>query len=390
MVVRDFNGDDQLDIAAIVCETTADVYYGSRWANCSIVTLFGEGDGSFPTRVEAPLGFLRTYRDLDAGDFDGDGNQDLLALAGPDGLAVTFWHGFGNEKKFDEPIETIGCNTWADLDTSTPGGGYAWSTWDFPLSVTGEFGKDAATDTLIFSVGCNALVLDHGENALGNILELPLPPGGEPVVAVGDFCEGGASDLLFLGNYDLDIELYCGGGDSAFQFAPASVVHPFGDPGSASYHPGVRSLLTTDLNGDGNMDLVGLLGEATGPQGIATSRGNGNGTFSAFADSFYQQVSEDASMSPPRLLLGDFDNNGSADVAYLSEAGQSRHIIVVLLGNGQGGLVEYGDFEYESESHVSAVGDFDGDHVTDIAIAYGWGISTMSGSALMAVAAAKH
>ncbi|TKC99795.1 FG-GAP repeat domain-containing protein [Polyangium fumosum] len=397
MVARDFNGDDKLDIAAIVCETVADATDMSgwgecSWADCSVITLFGNGDGTFEEPpVALPLGSYRTYRDLEAGDFDGDGNQDLIALAGPDGFAVAFWHGFGGkEVPFGAPVETIGCSTWTDQDWLLSWGDNWTPDMVRPwLPVPGKFGNDAATDVLVFGAECDAFVLEHGKNVVGSIddsswfLSLGMPSAA---VVAGDFCEDGTSDLIFGG------QLHCGVVGDPFQFALSDSYDPFGnrvhpsdEPWVTSYEPETRLLLTTDLNGDGHLDLVGLLGYIDGPQHIATFRGNGEGTFFSSAR---LDVGEATQWTWPQLQTGDFDGNGNADVVYLFEAEPSRHVIVVLLGDGQGKLVNHGKIVYPSESHVNAVGDFDGDHVTDIALAYGWGISTVAGSTL--VSAAKH
>lgn len=386
MVARDFNGDDKLDIAAIVCETVADEtgvtgWAECSWADCSVVTLFGNGDGGFKEPVALPLGSLRTYRDLEAGDFDGDGNQDLIALAGPDGFAVAFWHGFGEmEMPFGAPVETIGCSTWTDQDWLFSYGD-PWAPETPPwLSVSGNFGKDAATDVLVWGAECDAFVLEQGKNAVDGIIDsewiLSMYTSTEAVVA-GDFCEDGTSDIVIGG------QVHCGVGGNAFQFAPSGSYDPFDNQTDQTE---TRLLLTTDLNGDGHLDLVGLLGLTDGPQNIATSRGNGDGTFLSSA---HLPVGEAMQWTWPDLQTGDFDGNGNADIVYLFEAEPSRHVIVVLLGDGQGKLMNHGEFAYLSESHVNAVGDFDGDHVTDIALAYRWGISTVAGSTLVA-AAAKH
>ncbi|MDI1435868.1 FG-GAP repeat domain-containing protein [Polyangium sorediatum] len=397
MVARDFNGDGHLDIAAIVCGTVADEMnmHGSpecSWVDCSVVTLFGNGDGSFEQPpVKLPPGSLRTYRDLEAGDFDGDGNQDLIALAGPDGFAVAFWHGFGGKDvPFDAPVETIGCSTWTDHDWLSSYGDPWWPDVMRPwLPVSGTFGNDAATDVLVLGAECDAFVLEHGKNVVGGIgdsswiLSTDMPSG--PAVA-GDFCEDGKSDLVFAG------QLYCGVADGAFQFAVSDFYNPLSDrvvrsdePWVSSYETEERVLLTTDLNGDGHLDLVRLLGQASGAQDIAASRGFGDGTFLLSA---YLYVGEATQWTWPQLQTGDFDGNGNADVVYLFEAEPLRQVLVVLLGDGQGKLMNHGEIVYRSESHVNAVGDFDGDHVTDIALAYKWNISTVAGSTLVGVA--KH
>jgi hypothetical protein len=92
----------------------------------------------------------------------------------------------------------------------------------------------------------------------------------------------------------------------------------------------------TDLNNDGNLDIV------TGEDDISISLGNGDG-------SFQSPVYYNAASNPRSVAVGDFDGNGSPDLA-VANTGSGN--ISILLGDGDGTFqssVNIGNFSYPNE-----------------------------------------
>jgi FG-GAP-like repeat/FG-GAP repeat len=123
-----------------------------------------------------------------------------------------------------------------------------------------------------------------------------------------------------------------------------------------------NSVVVGDFNKDGKPDI------ATSnqfSQSISILLGNGTGSFGT-ATNFY------VGPLPSSLVLGDFDSDGNQDIAV--PYGQSAKVpnsfeVAILLGNGTGRFGPATSFYKESNGFSSvAVGDFNGDGKTDIAM----------------------
>ena len=93
-----------------------------------------------------------------------------------------------------------------------------------------------------------------------------------------------------------------------------------------------KSVMTVDLNEDGNADLVTANQSSSS---VSVLLGNGNGTFAA-------AVSTGVCTGAHEAVSGEFNADGNLDVAVACHGASN---ISVLLGNGSGGLgaaVSYG------------------------------------------------
>jgi hypothetical protein len=123
-----------------------------------------------------------------------------------------------------------------------------------------------------------------------------------------------------------------------------------------------RAVAVSDFNGDGIPDLV-TVNYASGD--VTVLLGDGLGGFSAASGS---PISLGSNTGPQSVAVGDFNGDGSADIAVADENAGN---ITVLLGNGTGGFTAAtgSPFAAGTGPHSVVVGDFNGDGVEDLAMA---------------------
>jgi hypothetical protein len=114
-----------------------------------------------------------------------------------------------------------------------------------------------------------------------------------------------------------------------------------------------------DFDGDGKPDLaVANAGSgSTVSPSISVLRGNGDGTFQPPQHVF-------SSVSPGPMAVGDFDSNGTSDLAVAN--GNS---VSILLGNHDGTFQPAQNFAVGLTANSLGVGDFNGDGAPDLAVA---------------------
>ena len=121
-----------------------------------------------------------------------------------------------------------------------------------------------------------------------------------------------------------------------------------------------RSVAVGDFNNDTRLDIV-VANSGTNNVGILL--GYGNGTFANQAT-----FSTGDGSRPYSVAVIDFNNDNRSDIAV---ANSGTVNIVILFGDGNGTFANSTSFSigYDSQPYSVAVGDFDEDSSTDIAVA---------------------
>ena len=181
-------------------------------------------------------------------------------------------------------------------------------------------------------------------------------------LVAGDFNNDGKMDIAVLNSAkvvgsDNTSTLLVLLGSGANTFTPVS-----GIPRDLSGTKGA-AMAMGDFNGDGKVDLAIVHQQASSSnttQGALTILfGNGDGNFSEAPGSPYLTGNTSTS-----LAVGDFNNDGIADLAVGAQA-DSVHSITLLLGNGAGGFAS-SSIAVSGQVQGLTSADFDGDGNLDL------------------------
>ena len=205
-----------------------------------------------------------------------------------------------------------------------------------------------------------ACALSHSvEATVGFKSAVTYPVGTTPlVVAVGDFNGDGKSDLAVAnaGKPEIgdDGDISILLGNGDGTFQPALNV-------AAGKNP--FSIAVGDFNADDHLDVV-VANNGKNPAGgwlagsVSVLLGNGDGTFQTHVD--YA-----TGAGPDSVAVGDFNGDHALDLAV---AARSENVVSVLLGHGDGSFQPHVDYAAGGASAV-AVADFNQDGKPDLAVA---------------------
>ena len=320
VAVGDFNSDGKLDAAVLSGE--------GNGGGAGI--LLGNGDGTFgPVSSTPGCNCSGEFYDwLDTASFRGNGVMDLLILA-TDGVQA------------GPPPRVIVQSGIGDGTFGGEGQIYAANSNDpyfYPVGAAiGDLNGDNRPDIVVLSTQDGTLderlyvFVNNGSGGFGspNIVDLGAitANGNDRAVAIGDFNGDGKPDLVVHTVDPTNIEhiwFLAGNGDGTFA-APVDR----GSYGDATQ--GIVRYASADMNGDGRLDLVGLgFGH-----GVFVSLGNGDGTFQAS-----KEYSADQGFLTD-MAVADFDGDGKPDVAVVGRCcggATGPQGVAVLRNNGDGTL----------------------------------------------------
>jgi hypothetical protein len=283
--------------------------------------------------------------DIVAADLNHDGKLDLLTM----GTRINVLLGAGN-------------------GTFSPGRSFVAPRASAPFAV-GDFTGDGKPDLVVGTSTGVAVYPGKGDGTFGRAVYTVTGHAPDSLV-LGDFNGDGKLDIAYgystpfkgLGTGTISVPagvaILLGKGNGTF--GPAHLAGP------AAVVTGVA--MTGDLNHDGKLDLI-----ATGPGGINVLLGKGTGAFAP--PKLVDGLQTNGTTDTPDALA-DLNGNGNLDLIVDRFDGK----IGTLLGNGKGGFAAP-RYLYSGAGAVYgiAVGDFNGDHIPDIAAVTNLGVSELLG-----------
>jgi hypothetical protein len=286
----DFNGDGILDLAA-------------SWGY-EIQALLGNGDGTFRFGSFATHSYYSSSAII-YGDFNNDGNEDLVFGADPEGpptqLKVAFGEGNG---KFRQ-------------------GSRFGHFKVYPIgAVAGDFNRDGNLDVIAIDAGIYVF-LGNGDGTFRQPLFDNNVGGYDAVVA--DFNGDGILDVALL--RETEIQILLGNGDGTFKVSNIPIPNDFG----CDFGP---PIFVTDFNGDGKADLAYCEKDYPENKGkIWILLGNGDGTFKKPTSIVVHPYSGNFS-----IAVGDFNSDGKTDLIanYFTSGNFNQSETDLFLGNGDG------------------------------------------------------
>ena len=307
LVAGDFDGDGDGDLI-----TTGDDH----------TVVWFQNNGNFTPEDLDPDG----GDSIVIGDIDGDGDLDVVAADDDDDLLLLIGDGTGEFEDGEIEIEVGGALLLEDLD----GDG------DLDLFVGNEGSGEPH-----FLMGVNGQLIPLAAH--------PIPGPGVSGAVVGDFDRDGIIDIA-LSRENGDVEVWLGEGGFAFSSSGATIA------------TSATSIETADLDSDGALDLV-ILADGS----IIGCFNAGSGNFSLPTPLTDWQISLTGGFG-----LGDFDLDGDIDAiaGYAGDATQTLLLASALASSwGNATFTNGTPLSDVGESHATASGDIDGDGRIDIAVA---------------------
>jgi hypothetical protein len=242
------------------------------------------------------------------------------------------------------------------------------------LAAVGDFNKDGKLDVVVSSGVTNTIgvQLGNGDGTFRPLVSYDVPWSPYAVV-VADFNGDGNLDIAitsFSNTASLCsshcqglVSIFLGNGDGTFQ--------PRMDFQTGGLTP--LSMAVGDFNGDGKLDLV--IGNAQVPsEAVSVLLGNGDGTFQP-------PVNYSTGGSPDSVAAGDFNGDGKADLAVVSEnlGGVGGSTLSVFLNKGDGTF--HAPVTYATGGTPSSVmvTDVNGDGKPDLVVVCSGGVSVLLG-----------
>lgn len=362
-IVDDLNGDGIPDI--LVPNTAG--------GGTQMTALLGKGDGSFTTgpstaiTLTLPVTLYGVGEPIATGDFNGDGKIDVLTADGklylgkgdgsfgagtqvlPTSYAITTAYAVGDfngDGKLDVAELSTGINPSGTV-TVFLGKGDGTFTQGFAYDSVPEGTAMVATD--IDGDGNVDLVVGRSSN--------------------------GAFGAAGLGNQSTANTWYyqvlMGHGDGTFNAPSVTLTSA---AGAADQNPTWTTYATADFNTDGRLDLLLPLAAgngSSGPIGFSVSPGVGTGAFGS-------PIVSTASFTPSMVAAADLNGDGNIDAVGVGSNG-SGPIVGVLFGHGDGTLNGELDYSLPDSGTGVVIGDFNGDGLPDIAVAVACDSSCTSG-----------
>lgn len=276
LAVGDFNNDTHIDLVM------------SHFSIGSTMTLLlGDGTGGFGAPLTFELGFSGSWG-INVGDFNEDGNADVIVTSTTFGMAILLGNGAGGFS--------------AAVNYSTPGA---------PSFIAiRDVNNDSHQDLAIANQGGNnvSVFIGTGTGSFNSAVNYPVQTS--PIgISIDDFNQDGKMDIAAANLLSKSVSVLQGDG--------------LGNFGSAvNFNTGGESvgLLTNDFDNDGVKDIAITNRDVNS---VSILRGNGAGGFEP-------PLTFSTGEGPRGITLADFNSDGRNDLAT---AGYTSGILSILLFN---------------------------------------------------------
>lgn len=344
LLLRDFDGDGALDVLFI-----------ERRQDPRVITILGNGDGTFQSPVETRSDGI-TVSDVEAVDVNEDGVLDLVGRSAVLGFGASYqsiWLEGMGDGSFGQPVV---------IDSAGGDANCCYQTKERPFGVA-DLNGDGHVD-LAMIIDPNIRIY-HSDGA-GNftlVADFNPPNSIENFhwLETRDFNGDGLVDILWNNHWDQRLELLTNDGngiDFSHQLASG-----FTDAWLANY---AGSSFIEDIDGDGDLDVIfgHSSSDATNPK-VAINDGSGFFSLTEYAMSdFSGDIEPFAPSDIARgAMFGDYNLDGVMDYSYFT-SGDDFNGVGIRLGTRPG---EFGQTRSIPGIRNDALpGDFNGDGILDL------------------------
>jgi len=291
-----------------------------------------DGEVIFIENDQTPVDSV-CFGSLDLGDIDNDGDLDLVFLD----------FGYGNNILINDGSGIFDCS--GQVITGSFGGsaGGGWNTFV-------DIDSDGDLDLVWSGLEFGGVFISFNDG-LGIFSDS---------VQILDLYVGGFALADLDADKDLDLAVALLGGVNRVYFNSGNEI--FVDSGQVLGDSGGYSVALGDVDGDGDVDLIGVnQGTVPGTGSFQPNRVYFNDGSGSFSDSG-QELGSSQSLD---VTLGDVDNDGDLDFAVANQMGQPNR---VYLNDGDGYFIDSGQ-ELGSEYTLSMTfADLDGDADLDLVV----------------------
>ncbi|CAF3084775.1 unnamed protein product [Rotaria sp. Silwood2] len=323
VAVSDFNNDRFLDIAVVNSNTS------------TLGIFLGYGNGTFTSQMVYSTGNGSIPRMLTISDLNNDNRLDIAVVNfGANNVGIFFGYGDG---------------TFTEQMTFATGSG------SLPIAVTiGDFNNDNRSDIVVVNrAGYNVMVLVRdGSQPFLTMKTYSTSDGSHPKsMATADFNKDYYLDIIVANTDKNNIGILMGYGNGTFMKQTTLQTGNRSQP---------CSVAVGDFNNDNLLDIA-----------VANSGTNNVGIFLGYENETFSSVttySTGDSSIPYSIAVSDFNNDNCLDVTV---ANLGSTDILILFGDCHGSFGKAQSYllGYGSQLYSVAVGDFDRDNWTDIAVA---------------------
>ena len=312
----DFDGDGNLDLVS---------------AHGTLNISMGQGDGTFePPRVESSVSGAMA---VSVADLDNDGRLDIAATGG------TMLHVLkGNGDGTFQPLQ--------ELEIS--------SSFQLRAVAVTDLGTDGSLEIIVSDFSDDSIVIAKRSDSGEYVVDRRIPAGVQPEhVTSADINGDGLPDIAVAGSRPA-LLLLVAQSDGSFTRVE---ITSFRGSGNA------QTVALGDINGDGSTDLV--VGLRFTDDGAELAYGLGDGEFVQRGGNFAEPGPGVISMAggAEQIVLADLDGDQKPDLVM--PAGGAG--LAIAMNSGAGGFSEAQAVATDGSTFAAAVGDFDNDGDIDVA-----------------------